>query len=676
MKKILIILGVLSALRTSSVQAAEPPQTGPEAGAILLGQALGPEAVSLLKKKGYIILPREQGKKENRRLEYVASEALKNIAAQSSAASALARAYEQFTSSRPGEAPIPPSDFSSLARLPATGLMTPQLHLLRLLLTASHDEKAALAESGAVPLASAGASLFKTRWGKEFSKRTRADSVSDPDPLLEPYFNVYLAGPNPDADAQDHFTDYVLNAYHKKISDLLAADIRQESLSEELRSWLRKYFIDQRRLYAIDLNKIRLAEMDKKGALSKDVKNLNLIAGVLNEHPDLLDTLQGVLKDSPPGRVFLTSAGLHLQKPLKLGRHELGDTVTLSAGYWVDGLKSGEKAYVEETSFVDNGPEGLSEIESFITARTNGGPYPLIRPLLLKNSKSFSFRFAVGVHGGNSLSDSIEVPVADDFEKALVKTAEAENQALSCDFKSAGDAFVRLESEISDAAGEKRQYKDLLTSLRSRKKSAVKNAAVLAKLEQAVELSRDDASARQCRYETQRTEAAVKTVLSLPAGCDKFLPGLNKQWSEIARRRDDRNFFAQSVERGKRLRQSCKFSSAAEEWSNALAVLDAAPDARCGALSQAAKNLEEELVVLRLEEVARAELEGALAKAERESSAGALKSLIARASALPTAACFEKEIARASKLGLEWGQNIPPPSEADAAKKLAQEIKN
>lgn len=653
MKKIILGVFLWGAL---PLHAAEPAPIGPEAGAILLGQSIGPEAVALLKKGGYVILPREQGKKENRRLEYVAWEALKNLAAQSSAAAALARAYDQLTSSRPAEAPVLPTDYASLAQLPATGLMTPPLHLLRLMLTASHHEKTALSEAGAAPRAAAGASLFETRWGREFAKRTHADKIEDPAPLLKPYFDLYLSGPNPDADAQDHFTDYVLNAYDKKISDLLAADIKQAEVSEELCVWLRKYFTDQRRLFSIHSVKTRLAEMDKKGSLSKDLKNLNLIAGIFSQQPGLLAALQDAIKDSPPGRVFLTSAGLHLQKPLKLERHELGDTVTLSAGYWVDGLKAGEKAYVEETSFVDNGSQGLSEVESFVTARTNGGPYPLVRLLPLKSSKSLSFRFSIGVHEGNSLSDSIEVPVADNFEKALVKTAQAQNQALSCDFKTAEESLAQLEAELADAAKEKKQYKNLWREIRSHKKSAVKNAAVLTKLEQAIVQSRDDLDPRQCRYETQRTDAAIKTVLSLPAGCDKFLPELNKQWRSIARNRDDQKFFTQSVERGKRLRQSCKFSSAAEEWANALAVLDANPAARCGEFSQVALKLEEDLVILRMEEVARFEFEGKLAAARRESSGKTLKPLIARAAALPTAACFDGDIARAVKLGLELGQ--------------------
>ena len=336
----------------------------------------------------------------------------------------------------------------------------------------------------------------------------------------------------------------------------------------------------------------------------------------------------------------------------------------MSGAYWVDGLAAKQTVDVEETTYRET-PGGLRDVETRTVKRGNGGPYAFSRRIMLEDSSPFTFRSVISASPGKSLSDSVAVPVAKDFELALLKLAAADAKGLACAFPDAAAAYAKIEESLADAAAQKDQYRDMLDTVRKRREAASRDAAVLARLEAAVKDSAPDASPEACRYELKRTEAAMSLARSLPPGCDRSLAGLRRQHAFIARRIADQQAFAADARQAASHHRSCNFGLAAEELSRGLAILEADPEADCGQTAQSAKQARADLQTMRSDELWRAafteELNAAQAADTPAERLAKLHPLIARIGSLNNPSCFSAPLSRAEKLAKAAGADLVMP---------------
>lgn len=685
-------LGLLSPAAAQVPQAAAPAQPAAAAAAapermpaLAPGQwlldAFGPAGLQALQARGYVIV---QGQAPALRLQQVQWKSLEAISRNTKAVQEFSEAWAKL---QKGQAlgPAGPLPFLALGDLPETGLMTPPLHALLEAMAAYHEAMAALAgpkdAAAAVPTTPATAlNLFDTAWGKAFARRTHADIIYEPRPMIKPLFDSLLAGVQNQPGAASHFTSYIQDRYQVDISSRLASDAGSGLASEELRLWLGRYLTDQRRLHAVARIRRQAADLEKRTSLTRDLASLAAVASVFRSQPGLLSELEGAVQAAagaaPPAFsgaqpvCELTSAGLHLQKPAHLGQHELGDAVVVSGAYWVDGLAEGRTLAIEETTFREK-PEGLRDVQTHTVKRGNGGPYPFARRMVLEDSSPFTFRSLISGPSGNTLNDSVAVPVAKDFELALLQLGAADNQALSCSFQEAAAAYANIETSVTEAAREKPQYQGILETARKRRIEAANDAAQLAQIEEAITGTMPDSSPEQCRYDLKRTEAALALAKSLPAGCDSYLADLHKQRQIIARRAADQQAFAAISTLAASHRRACNFGLAAEAWSRALAILDADPAARCGPTAQAAVQAEADLLAVRADELWRAAAAEAIHLAEAEALPAErlriLNGLIARIGTLSNPSCLAPERDLAERLARSAGEALVLP-DALAAK--------
>lgn len=677
------------AFLSSALQAAEPktppaaasaaaPGLPPDqAAGAMLKETFGEKGLALLTRRGYAGVQERDGRVRIQFLHWTTLEELQRVAP---SVPELSQAAQRFLADNPVGAGQQTPAFMPLSRLPSSGLMTPVLHALLDILSGAHAEEA-LTPGKAFP---EGENFFETPWGASLAARTHGDLLDDPQPLLKPFFEAFIASPRAHSEAAAHFTAFAKAVYDKDVSPILEADARSGNASEELRAWLRKYLSDSRRAFALKRLRDSVRKLDSKAGFSKDLEDLELIAAALRDHPDALSGMRRALEASAPApSVRLTSVGIHRHAPERLGRHELGDVVTVTGGYWVDGLPEGESLEVEETSLADRGPQGAEAVETRSVSRKNGGPYILRRELPLKDSRGFTFRWLAASFDSNALAEAIEVPVGSEFEASLAKLAAADQQNLSCDPKGADEAYAAVEEATKEPALSKKQYADLAAAAKAGRLAAAKIATALSALEAAVEKARPDSSPEQCSYLPARTEEALKLAAALPPGCDRFLPELTAQLTAIQRRRADQATFSLLSAKGSALLNDCKFSSAAETWAEALAVLDADPAARCGAASRAADKLEGDLAAARAAALWKNRLEGEVKSAELEevkdpsqgaaapdSALSILRRVQARIPTLPREGCFSRERERASRLASLAGESLPPPDDSAALAKL------
>ena len=561
--------------------------------------------------------------------------------------------------------------------------MTGPLHALLEALEAYHHEWTALSgsqdETAAAPAlpALAGPDLFDTPWGQAFAARTRADIIADPAPLAQVYFDELLAGVRAEPRAAAHFTGYFKDRYRLDVSPRLAADSRSGSASAQLRADLTRYLVDQRRFQALARIRRQVSELEKKTTLARDLRDLETAATALRNRPGLVAELEGVVQAAPPAAAApeLTSAGLHLQKPAALNQHELGDAVTFSGAYWVDGLPAKQTVAVEETTYRET-PGGLRDVESRTVRRGSGGPYTFSRRVLLEDSLPFTFHSVISAPSGNSIADKVDVPVAKDFELALLKLAAADGQTLSCAFPDAVASYSKLEESLAEAAGAKAQYRDLLATLRKHREEATRDAAQFAKLEAAIQEAAADATPETCRYELKRTEAAMALARSLPAGCDRDLAALRRQHALISRRAADQQAFSIDARQAAAHRRACDFALAAEDLARGLAILEADPQARCGKTAATAGLAETDLQAVRADELWSAafaeELRAARAETAPPQRLAKLYPLIARIGSLNNPSCFSAPREQAEKLAKAAGADLVP-LDAVAAQRPADE---
>lgn len=580
---------------------------------------------------------------------------------------------------RRGERRVAAVHWKAVEALPADPDRTPNLRRLAAAAAAVQEEIRTLKLSGSsteeppdLP------NLFEEPWGREWALRRRADRVEDPSALVKSFFEERLAGPRPDAAASRHFLAVLSAGGIPGAEARLAEDAARGSASEELRAWIRRYLIDERRRWNLSLAQVQEDALRSDPKTLQDRSEQDSLAAALASKPGLLAALEAEISalPAPSGSPRLLSAGLHLQESTRLGQHELGDEAVVSGAYWVDGLPEGASIEIEETSFIETA-RGFSKVASDVKKRRNGGPYVFSRRLVIGETRPFAVRAVVSAASGKILSERVEVPVAPDYELAVEKQAEALRLWLACDLKAAQAAYAELETLVAEAAGVKPQYKDLLDRARRDRAKAEADALLLTRLEDAIAASRQDADGKLCLYDTSRTDAAIKLARRLPAGCDRVLPDLFNQRSTISRRRTNQDWFLKASAEARSQRRSCDAEGAAARWSQALAVLEADPAARCGQVEEEAARAETELSETLRSLAWSRPLEEALAKAEAETVPAkkleTVRPALARLASLGDARCHRRALKKAERLAEEADLADGGPSEDELLRRLPRE---
>ncbi|MBI5882802.1 MAG: hypothetical protein HZB91_06830 [Elusimicrobia bacterium] len=646
-------------------------------------RTLGAEVYGILVDKRYLVV---QSPKENPRFQDAQWEALAELGRLSMAAKEFGEAYARFFSGNPAVPAGAALEFTPLLTLPESGLMTPALHSAARLIIAGHSEFSALDPKA---LASdEGTTLFETPWGASFAARTRADLSPDPGNLADAFFEDHLAAVQPDGAAVEHLKKHLRTVYGKDAGALIETDTRNASLSGDLRGWIKKYLLDQRRLRSLKRYHAAVARLDAKLGLASQIAELDAAASALAAHPDFTDILQKkrsrTVSPAESPKTRLTATELHLHQPVRLDRHETGDTVVLTAGYWVDGLAEGENAEISETTFVDYGKHGFSEESTRRVRRSNGGLYEIRREVPLLHSRPFAFRFIVSGAETNTISGKVGVPVSDAFDHALDALTAADALALDCRFKEAEEAYSAFAGVFAESAKAKKQYADLLAAAGKRRQEALQNASALAKLEEAISASRSDLSPEKCEYGTARTEAAIKMIAAMPAGCDRFLADLHGQLRTIRKRRSDQAAFRESVSKARDLEKSCQLTASADSLAHGLAILDANPSTRCGSIDEAAKKVEADLPAARLSALWGETLSKSVEEGEappqpgNDPTAASLKivnAALARLPTLPNSGCYNDQKEALLRVADSSGLSLAAPEDGAAGRLLPNDDK-
>ncbi|MFI5350245.1 MAG: hypothetical protein ACHQ2Z_11925, partial [Elusimicrobiota bacterium] len=617
--------------------------------------SFGESGVQTLNSRGYIVL---QGRGLERRLAAVHWKALEGLAAAASSCRSLS------------------PDFAACRSLPSDGAMTPRLHALASAVAAANEERFSLASSSASPTEPAGLpGLFETAWGRDFAARRGADRVEDPAALAKPFFEDFLSGPRPNPDAAKHFLTVEAGSGADK---LLAADAERGAASDELRRLLRRYLQDERRRRGLQLSDARVAALSSDKETARELAALNGIAATLAAKTGLLTALETAVSGapSPSGAPKLHSAGIHLQESTRLGQHELGDEAIVSGAYWVDGLDEDASIALDETTFIET-PRGFSAIETNAVKRRNGGPYAYERRVTITETRPFSVVALVSSASGTVVTERAEIPVAPDYELSLKKEAEALQDSLTCSPKAAAAAYGALADLVSDAAKVKPQYRSLLDRALLGRKKALADEASLAKFEEASASSRAEPAPQRCAFSVERTDAALALARKLPPGCDRALPELYAQRALISRRAADQNWFLKASTDARSRRRACDFADASTRWTEALAVLEADPAARCGKVDAEAKAVEAELPAARRASAWTDALDKSIDKAGAETTPAKRLALLApalaRLESLDDRDCRRDALRRAEKLAAAAGDAETGPADADAARRMPAE---
>ncbi|MDE2140929.1 MAG: hypothetical protein KGJ84_00785 [Elusimicrobia bacterium] len=620
--------------------------------------AFGEDGLKTLSDRGYVVL---QGRGNERRLAAVHWKALEGLADAATSCVALAKGAAGVAACR---------------ALPDDGAVTPRVHALAAAVAAASDERASLASAGAPMNEPAGLpNLFETAWGKELAARLRADRLEDHSFLAKPYFEEFLAGPKPNPAAVAHFLAVEKASGANGAEAALKAGAAHGAADDSLRMTIGRYLQDESRRRGLTLAADRVDKLLADKPTRKELDALAGLAGALAAKPGLLSSLEAAVSGAPApkGVPLLRSAGIHLQEPVRLGQYELGDEAVVSGAYWVDGLPEGGSAEIEETTFLETA-RGFLSVETHVVKRRDGGPYPYERRVAIAESRPFAVVALISAASGTIVAERAEVPFAPDFELALKKEAAALESLQSCDPKSAEATYAELEGLLPDAAKVKPQYKALLERARKGRAAASAESASLAKLEEAVADARADSSPQQCRYDLSRTDAAVKLARKLPPGCDRVLPELFAQRALISRRAVDQSWFLKASSEARSRRRSCDFAAASARWTEALAVLEADPAARCGKAAEEAKAAEAALSETRLAQVWNESLEKSVAAAEAQpvpaKRLALLAPVLARLSALPDQDCRRSLFKRAESLSDKAAAEESGPAVAAAAARL------
>lgn len=663
------LLAVLLASPALGADAPAPSAPMNSAPLALLTESFGEPGVETLGARGVLVL---HGKPGARRLADVHWKAFGELSRAASSCLALAASADAL--GREPEPAGPDLGLDACRALPMNGMMTPSLHALASLLQAGHEERWALKQANASLAGAAGRpNLFDTAWGKDLTSRRRADALENPAALAKLVFDEYLAGPRPDRDVASLFAAEATARGAAAPETLIAYDSTHGVLSEELRAQMRRTLSNERRRWAAAQARAAAADLLGKSAVKKELEDLRGVAKAMSSRPRLASELEAAASRAAAvsGAAKLKSAGLHLQEPVRLGQYELGDEATVSGAYWVDGLAENESVEVDETLAVE-AERGFVSVETRTSKRKNGGPYPFSRAVKIAEPRGFAIRALISA-GGSPLAERVEVPLARDFELALVKESEAAGLRAACRPKDAEAAYAALETLVSEAAKVKPQYKALAERARKAKDAGKLDAEVLVKLEEALTAARADSSPQQCKYETARVDEALKLAARLPPGCDRDLPELHALRATIKRRAADQNWFLKASAEARSKRKSCSLDAARSRWSEALASLEADPGARCGKAAEEEARAKTDFAELTRDMAWRDELGKSLDKAEAETFPSRrleiLRPVTSRLGAL-NASCFGAEAKRAASLTAAASKSLTAPADGEMSRRL------
>lgn len=660
------VLAVLLAAPAGAAEPAPAAPTGSAALAAYLSGAVGADGLEVLAERGYAVL---QGPKAARRAAAVHWKALERLSSASKSCWALAASIDAAVSTGAARG----GDWSACRALPASGVVTPSVRAMAAALAALRDESAALAADGAsAPDPDPNANLFAQPWGKDLAARSHAELLEDPTPLLRPFFDEQFAGPRPNPEALRHFVSEGAERGAPGLDARVSSDAAKGAPSEELKAQLRRYLVEERRRRNAQTALAELARLRK--ADGKRLSQLAEVAAPLSARPGLLEKAEASVSGVPAGEApRVRSAGLHLHEPAKLGQYELGDEIVFSGAYWVDGLPDGKTVEFEESTFGET-PEGYFAVETKRVRRANGGPYTYVRKLRLDAPGAFVARAAVSAESGGAVAERVDVKVAPDFELALGKEAEADGRRQACEPKDAEAAYASLEALVAEPAKVKPQYKALAARAKAHREAAAKEALRLGELEELLSKARLSSSPETCKYSTSDADAALKLVEGLPPGCDASRPELAKLRAMTARRGADHAWFLKASADARSKRKNCDLEGAAKRWTEALAVLEADPAARCGKAAEEADAAAKELAETRRELAWAGDFSARLEKAETKTSPAerleAAREVLARAPALSSAKCHSKAVSRAAELAKKAAADMGPASEEDLARRL------
>ena len=646
--------------------------SAPSAPLALLNESFGEPGVETLASRGVLVL---HGKPGARRLAAVHWKAFGALAQAASSCLALATAADAL--GREAEPAGPDLGLGACRALPLDGVVTPSLHALASVLQAGHEERWALKQANAPLSGPAGRpNLFDTAWGKDLIERRHADALENPAGLAKTIFDELLAGPRPDKDAAALFAAEAASRGATAPETLIAYDGAHGALSEELKAQMRRTLSNERRRWAAAKARAAASDLLGKAAVKKELEDLRAIAKAMSSRPSLPSDLEAAASRAAAaaGGPKLRSAGLHLQEPTRLGQHELGDEAVVSGAYWVDGLKENESADIDESLVVET-ERGFASVETRVNKRKNGGPYPFARTIKISEPRPFAVVSLVSA-AGFPHTERVEVPLAPDFELALLKESEAAGLRAACRPKDAEAAYAALEALVAEPAKVKPQYKALAERARKTRDAAKADGDLLAKRDEALILARADSAPQLCKYESARVDEAVKLSSRLPAGCDKDLPELHALRATIKRRAADQAWFMKASAEARSKGKSCRLDDARARWSEALASLEADPGARCGKVAEEATAAKSEFAALTRDIAWRDELGRSLAKAEAETAPARrleiLRPVTARLGAL-NAACFGAESKRAAALSLAASKALTAPPESESSRRLPSE---
>lgn len=659
---------LLAALLVSPSFAADAPR--PDRPLTLLIDSFGQPGIDTLAARGVIVL---QGKPGARRLAAVHWKSFSALAGAASSCLALASASDVL-----GHEPEPSSpslDLNACRALPMDGMMTPSLHALASALEAVHEESWALHLASAQPRGTPGRpNIFDTAWGKELIERSHADALENPASLTRSLFENLLAGPRADNAAAALFAAEAGDRGVPAPDKLISEDALRGKMSPELRAQLSRTLSNERRRWAAEKARAAASDLLGKASVKRELEELRGASKALAANPNLLAALEAALSRSElsPEGARIRSAGLHRGEPTRLGQHELGDEVVVSGAYWVDGLQERESIEVSESIAIET-DRGFTILEARTHKRRNGGPYAYAHAFKIAETRSFGARALISADDSSLIDEHVEIPVARDFELALSKEAEAAGLRASCRMRDAEAAFDGLEALVAEPAKFKPQYKELAKRAAKAKSAAKTDAETRVKLEEALAQARADSAPQLCRYETKHAEEALKLLKRLPPGCDQTLPELHALHATITRRAVDQKWFMKASAEARRKFKSCDLEAARARWSEAFAVLDADPGARCGRVEEEEGRAKSDFAELAREIAWREALQKSLARAETETSPARrleiLHPITARLGFLDDK-CLGPESRRAASLAKTASKELTAPADNELTRRL------
>lgn len=647
-----------------------------------LDKVIGPQALKLLAERGYLLTYRLD---DTPYLAHLRWEALETLVRH---APSLLEAQAVIGGFRNGRSPEGKEEaLRALVALPSTDLVTPRIRSAASLLLDLLAERAA---AGSLPLPQR--PFASLPWARDFVRRYRVPEVRDSSSLVDPYFLELLTAPGPSASAQADLQEQVQGRYDSDIAAIVARDARAGQLSDELRGWISKYLEDNRRALRLVRLPAEFAALFADNRLQRELADLRLAADALSQDPAFLDVLRAALAGQSPAVPALTGAigaaglapgpdstaptrvtlgELHLHSPLQGDAFEPGSRATLSAAYWLDGMKRGASVRAQEFVFADFGARGARVLASTQRTLGPGGPYTLSVEAPVEDGTPFDVRLILHVAGAKPALRAESVTPSKALERALESLGRADAQLEACKLREASASYDALAREaIERSQGAEPTAAGLAAAeLKPRQRRVEAALEDFERLDGLLEVVRQDASTRDCTFSTERAELGRSLLRRLPAGCSRDLaPELNVLLAAASKRSRDQETFRAAVAGARKLQQGCKFSEAARRFAAALAVLDADAAARCGEAAAEYETVQgRDLPAALAGDAIRSEFSGqvdaaakALEEGEPAKALAVVNPLLARLGAHAAASCYGAEGKRAEELAARAGAALSP----------------